>query len=157
MPVARASAQTVTDTTGTLAGTVIDQTSASLPLVRVEISSPALMVPLPTLTNGEGHYRFIALPPGEYTIVFSRQGFVTSSRSGVVVSLAGAATADAVMVAGLQEDVTVLGAPPLLDRKSPSVVVRFDLEQLANLPGLVYGGRPRGDAGSAVGAGRRRR
>ena len=134
-PLGDASAQSATDTTGAIVGTVIDQTSVPLPLVHVEISSPALMVPLSTLTTAAGHYRFLALPPAEYSIVFSRHGFVTTNRRGVVVSLAAATTADAEMVAGLVEDVTVLGAPPLLDRQSASVAVRFDSAQLANLPG----------------------
>jgi len=50
--------------------------------------------------------------------VFSRQGFVTRRHSAVVVALGATTTADAVMVAGLAQDVTVLGAPPLLDRNS---------------------------------------
>ena len=67
--------------------------------------------------------------------MFSRQGFVTRRHSAVVVALGATTTADAVMVAGLAQDVTVLGAPPLLDRNSASVKIRFDGSQLANLPG----------------------
>ena len=91
--------------------------------------------PLATSTNAGGTYRFLALPPAEYTLVFSRQGFVTRRHSAVVVALGATTTADAVMVAGLAQDVTVLGAPPLLDRNSASVKIRFDGSQLANLPG----------------------
>ena len=39
------------------------------------------------------------------------------------------------MIAGLSENVNVLGAAPVLDRKSPSVTISFDAAQLANLPG----------------------
>ncbi len=134
-PAADAAGQTVNDLTGAIVGRVTDQTMAALPDVRVEISGPGLIAPLTTSTNGEGAYWFLALPPAEYVLVFSRQGFVTQSYSSVRVALRATTTVDTVMVAGLATDVIVLGAPPLLDRKSPSVTVSFDAAQLGNLPG----------------------
>ena len=51
-------------------GIVTDQSNSALPGVTVTITSPALQVPqLTTVTDGQGHYRFIDLPRGTYQLV----------------------------------------------------------------------------------------
>ena len=135
-PVAAAAGQTVNDLTGTLVGSVTDQSGAVLPGVTVMISSPGLMGTLEMRTDAEGDYRFPALPPADYTIVFSRQGFATLTRTRVRVALGATATIDETMsVAPVEQSITIDGDSSVLDRRSASVAVRFDAAQLANLPG----------------------
>ena len=56
-------------------GIVSDDTGGALPGVTVTITSPALQVPqLVQTTDGAGHYRFIDLPRGTYTLRFEIQG-----------------------------------------------------------------------------------
>ncbi|MGE3889403.1 MAG: carboxypeptidase-like regulatory domain-containing protein, partial [Vicinamibacterales bacterium] len=53
---------------GRINGTVTDNTGAVLPGVTVTASGPALIQPQVQVTGADGTYRFIALPPGLYTI-----------------------------------------------------------------------------------------
>ena len=89
--------QTVGTATGAVDGTATDNTGAVLPGVTITISSPALMGTRTALTGPEGLYRFPALPPGEYTLVFAMEGFRTVRREGVRVGVGFTATVDVVL------------------------------------------------------------
>ena len=64
-------------TTGTLVGTVSDNTGAVLPGVNVVLRGEAIMGTQDTTTNQEGFYRFPALPPGSYSLTFTLANFST--------------------------------------------------------------------------------
>ena len=51
-------------TTGTIDGTVTDQSGAPLPGVTVEITSPNLQGTRTAVTAADGRYRFPSVPPG---------------------------------------------------------------------------------------------
>jgi len=55
-------------TTGTVEGTVTDQSNAPLPGVTVELTSPSLQGSRTAVTSADGRYRFPSVPPGAYTI-----------------------------------------------------------------------------------------
>lgn len=131
-----AAAQTVGTATGAVDGTATDHTAAALPGVTITISSAALMGTRTTTTNPEGFYRFPALPPGEYTLVFALEGFRTVRREGVRVGVAFTASVDVVLdLATLHQDVIVQRQSPVVDKHSTAIVSRSDVVQLANLPG----------------------
>lgn len=133
--VSHLSAQTVSATTGAINGRVSDYTGAVLPGVTVTISSPSMMGSRTTVTSEEGQYRFPAIPPGIYQIVYDLAGFSQVRRDEIRVTLAFTATINVEMgVATLQESVTVTGASPVVDTQSTSISTNFDAKQLANLP-----------------------
>jgi hypothetical protein len=128
-------AQTVGAMTGTINGTVTDSTGAVLPGVTIVISSAALMGTRSTVTNAEGLYRFPALAPGQYTVVFTLDGFEAVRREGVYVALGFTATVNVEMqIATLQEKIVVQRSSPALDKHSTAIASTFDARQLANLP-----------------------
>lgn len=130
-----ASAQTVSATTGTITGRVVDHTKAVLPGVAVTIASPAMMGTRADVTNQEGLYRFVGVPPGEYRVTFELAGFTTVAREGIRVGLGFTATVNVELgVATLQESVTVTGESPVVDTQATQVTTSFDAETLANLP-----------------------
>ena len=93
---------------GRLNGTVTDNTGAVLPGVTVTVSSPALIQPQVQVTGAEGEFRFLALPPGVYTVDFELAGFQTIKREGIRVVINQTLTVDQqLQVATLQETVTV--------------------------------------------------
>ena len=49
---------------GSLRGTVKDEQGAAMPGVTVTATSPALLTPSVAVTDDEGSYRVINLPPG---------------------------------------------------------------------------------------------
>jgi len=68
-------------------GIVSDDTGGALPGVTVTITSPALQVPqLVQTTDGAGHYKFIDLPRGTYTLRFEIQGFDPLVRQNLEVN-----------------------------------------------------------------------
>src|SRR3954454_5752892 len=79
---------------GRINGTVTDNTGAVLPGVTVTASSPALIQPQVQVTGAEGDFRFLALPPGVYTIDFELSGFQNIKREGVRVVINQTLTVD---------------------------------------------------------------
>jgi len=76
---------------GRINGTVTDNTGAVLPGVTVTATSPALIQPQVQVTGGDGGFRFLALPPGVYSIDFELTGFNAVKRQDVPEGLGGAA------------------------------------------------------------------
>ena len=61
-------------TTTALRGKVENE-NAGLPGVLVTLKSPALQGDRTTSTSASGDYSFAGVPPGDYTVAFSLQGF----------------------------------------------------------------------------------
>lgn len=134
-PTSAPAGQTTGTATGTIVGIVTDATGALLPAVELTISSDALMGVRQTSTAANGGYRVAALPPGQYRLTFSLNGFASRVHD-VRVALDFTATVDVVMeVATQREEVTVTGRNRVLDRQSAALTETFDSSELANLPG----------------------
>ena len=128
-------AQTTSATTGTAIGAITDSSGATLPGVTVNLSGPSMMGVQTVATGEDGRYRFVAVPPGEYKLVFELQGFSTVTREGIKIGANFTATINIQMgVATLEENVTVTGDSPVVDTASTSITTTFDKETLANLP-----------------------
>jgi Carboxypeptidase regulatory-like domain/TonB dependent receptor-like, beta-barrel len=128
-------AQAVTAGTGALNGRVVDDSQAVIPGVTVTISSPSLMGTRTAVTDPEGQYRFTAVPPGDYTIVFELAGFRTIRNEGIRIGVGFTATVNAEMkVATLEESVTVTGQSPVVDTSATQIGNTFDAKQLSALP-----------------------
>lgn len=120
--------------TGSLVGRISDMTGAPLHAVVVALSSEALMGPQTASTTADGHYRFSALPPGEYRLAISLAGFA-SRESEVRVMVGVTVTVDLVMeIASQRETVTVPARQRVLDRHGAPLAETFDAFQLENLP-----------------------
>jgi hypothetical protein len=120
---------------GRINGTVTDNTGAVLPGVTVTATSPALIQPQVQVTSGDGGYRFLALPPGVYTIDFELTGFQNVKRQDVRVIINQTLTVDQQMnVATLQETVTVTGDSPIVDTSTTSMGTNFTKELLTEIP-----------------------
>ncbi len=122
--------------TGTLNGTVYDQDRQPLPGVTVSIKSPALILPsMETVTNERGHWRFPALPPGDYTVTFKLQGFKTLIREGIKVNVGVTTTLDVTLEqSALEESIVVTGQAPTVDIQRTSMTASLTREILQNLP-----------------------
>ena len=118
-----------------LNGTVTDAQGGVLPGVTVTVRSSALIGAQSTVTEGDGRYRFPALPGGAYDITFELTGFQTVKREGVVLRLGQTLTVDSQLpVATLQETVTVTSESPVVDVTTTAVGTTFDAEKLTSIP-----------------------
>jgi hypothetical protein len=129
------SAAAFAQTTGSINGTVVDNTGAVLPGVTVTASSPALMGVQTAVTNESGNYRFPALPIGTYSLAFELPGFSNVNREGIVVPIGFTATVNVqLQLASLQETVTVSGASPVVDVTSTTSTFNVSQDMLQSLP-----------------------
>ena len=114
-------AQTVT---GSLFGTLTDQSGARLPGVSVTVASPQLIAGQEVrISSADGQYRFPALPPGTYTVAFELQGFQPVKHESIVLLAGQSLAVDARLeVAKVADLVTVLANAPLIDTRSAAVM-----------------------------------
>jgi hypothetical protein len=122
--------------TGAIAGVVRDSSASVLPGVAVEAASPALIEKVRTVvTDGQGLYKIVALPPGVYTVTFSLAGFNSVKREGIELTTNFTANVSAELPVGnLQEAVTVSAASPLVDVQNVRQERTLTAEVVATVP-----------------------
>ena len=129
-----ASAQSVSS--GTINGTIRDESGGVLPGVTATLTSPALQVrEIVQVTDAEGAYRFVDLPAGTYNLKFELTGFSTLIREDLRLTIGFTARIDENMKVGaMSESVTVSGQSPIVDITSTSAAVAFTKEILEAVP-----------------------
>jgi len=122
-----------------IAGNVTDETGGALPGVTATASCDCLIEQTRVaVTDGAGNYRIIRLPPGQYTMTFSLQGFNTVIQENIVLTGSFAAPANAVLPIGeLSESVTVSSQAPLVDIVSTRQQSTLTAERVNVLPGAA--------------------
>jgi hypothetical protein len=122
-------------TTGSINGKISDTSGAVLPGVTVTVTSPSMMGVQTSVSDGSGLYRFPALPPGTYTVMFELPGFNTLKRENIQIAMGFTAAVNVELaVASLQETVTVTGDSPVIDTSNTRVQQNFKLEALQEIP-----------------------
>jgi hypothetical protein len=121
---------------GTIAGNAKDASGAVLPGVTVEASSPALIEKTRTaVTDGNGQYRIVNLPPGTYSVAFTLPGFSTVKRDGVEVSINFTSNIDAELKVGsVEETITVTGESPIVDIQSATLTRTASAQAFKEIP-----------------------
>ncbi len=122
-----------TDRSG-IEGKVVDQSGGVLPGVTVSITTPALPGGRSTVTDGQGMYRFAALPSGTYQVSFELEGFAMKKRE-VRLDTGFVATLDETMSVGqVEEALTVTAVSPVVDVRTTAVSTNLGKEALEQLP-----------------------
>jgi len=122
-------------TTATLAGVVTDDSGAAVPGATVTVRATATDAARTIVTDGEGRYRFPGLDPGTYEVTVELQGFQTTRRSGLTLSVGQNAAVDLELSVGRMEDVvTVVGEAPIIDTTRSSIAAVVDAQQIRELP-----------------------
>jgi len=120
-------------TTGTIEGAITDQSGAALPGVTVELAGTKLQGAKSVVTSADGHYRFLSLTPGDYTVTATLAGFGKVQKKATV-------GLDATVQANLQlnlsttAEVTVTGEAPLIDSTSTTAGSNFAGKVIDKLP-----------------------
>jgi outer membrane receptor protein involved in Fe transport len=121
--------------TGNVVGNVKDDSGAVMPGVTVTITGEKIVGPQTTVTNDEGFYRFISLPPGTYELSFALSGFATLKNTGVKVGVGATEEIGAIMKVSQQtEEVTVIGDAPVVDSQGNQVSTNYDRDWVKNAP-----------------------
>jgi outer membrane receptor protein involved in Fe transport len=122
-------------TTGTIAGVIVDDQGAAVPGATVTAHSVATGFTRTTTTSTSGLYTLPALPVGAYDVVADLPGFTTVELHGIVVRISETHDLNMTLrVAQLAETVTVTAEAPLVSTTSSSVGQVVDLERIESLP-----------------------
>ena len=121
--------------TGTIRGTVTDETGAVLPGVEVSISNTATGQTRDTLTNDVGLYRAANLTPGPYEVHAEMAGFRAFTGTGISLSVGAEVTvAITLQVGAVTEEITVTGAGQLVNTTSATMQALVDEVAVRELP-----------------------
>jgi hypothetical protein len=121
---------------GTIEGTVKDESNAVLPGVTVTVSSPQLQVgQMVQVSDATGNYRFVDLTAGTYVLKAELPGFSTSVREGLRLTVGFNARVDLTLKLGaVEQSITVSGQSPVVDVSSTTASVAFTKEVLDAIP-----------------------
>lgn len=72
-------------TSGQIAGTVVDQTGAVVANATITATNPATGFKQTTTSNGDGEYRLVQLPPGEYNVTAEAGSFQPTTFEKITV------------------------------------------------------------------------
>ncbi|HZP22217.1 MAG TPA: carboxypeptidase regulatory-like domain-containing protein [Terriglobales bacterium] len=119
---------------GDLTGTVTDPSGAVVPSATVNVKSSSNGSTRTTTTNANGSYRFSLLPPGNYTVSVTAQGF-NKADTTTAVAVGQATIADVKMsVGGASQTVEVTSAAPLVQADNADLSTNFNQAMIANQP-----------------------
>jgi hypothetical protein len=122
--------------TGTLIGTVRDDQGAVLTGVDVRIESAALIGgPARQTSDDRGRFRFVALPPGPYTLDVDRPGFTRVHEEAILIG-AGATIERTLTlkIAGLADSIVVEGTGSRIEVRDVGFRTRFGPEDIKGIP-----------------------
>ncbi|MEO8573932.1 MAG: TonB-dependent receptor, partial [Pyrinomonadaceae bacterium] len=123
-------------TTGNIEGRVVDQNGAVVPRVSVSATNQDTGLNKTAVTNGDGNYTFVLLPPGNYKVeTAAMQGFAASTYENVKVTVGAKNTLEITVSAGgtsVVVDVNAEGQGVETTRTSISSTV--DETRVLNLP-----------------------
>jgi Carboxypeptidase regulatory-like domain/TonB dependent receptor len=108
--------------TGTITGSVLDSSGATVPSADVEVKNEDMGLTRNARTDDTGGFRFTLLPVGRYSVSGSAKGFRKKVISGLVLQVDQTAEIKVSLEPGLvSETVTVQGTAPLLESETSSV------------------------------------
>ena len=118
-----------------LQGTVTDPSGSAISGATVEISSSESKLERTMVTGPQGEYRFVALPPGTYTLKVTAKGFARYQQTDLQLLVNTPATANAQLKVGsATESVTVTSEAPILNLVDASLGNSFDQTQVTQIP-----------------------
>ena len=123
-------------TTGSIAGTVIDQNGASVPNATVVVRGQGGQE-FTANTSENGLYNIPAVPSGNYTITVSANGFKTSITTNVKVIVGLPANADTILEVGeVGETIEITSSNEVLQAQTATVASAISERQIVETPNI---------------------
>ncbi len=108
-------------TTGTVQGDVTDEKGGSVPDASVEIKNLDTNLTRTDSTNADGHFAFLSLPPGRYTLTVTKKGFATVEQQNINLTVGQAINLTiALKVSSVSERIVVTDVPVIETTKTES-------------------------------------
>ncbi len=125
----------VSRTTGTVQGSVVDQTGNAVVGASIQLTNPATKQTRAAATDSMGTFLFAGVAVGTYQLRAESPGFAAYQNHAVEVSL-GSVTSVAIRLvpATVEQQVTVSGEPPPIDVTQTTVATTVGPERIAESP-----------------------
>lgn len=124
--------------TGAIKGQITDQQGSVVPGAPLTLTSPDLQGQRTVVSDSDGNYVFIGLPPGVYKITVNKDGFQPFQQEGLQLRVALTLTADLrLTVAGVSQSVNVTTTgedTPIIDTSSPEQKFNVSGDFITRLP-----------------------
>ena len=122
-------------TAGTLGGTIRDLSGAFVPGAMITVRSAATNQIRRTSSSGDGSYRLLALPVGDYELRVEVPGFDPYVNPNLTIALGRTVLLDVTLKpAGVAENVSVIDQPPPIDPTATATTTTIDPERIEELP-----------------------
>ena len=116
-------------TSGTILGTLTDQSGALIPNTPVKLTNTATGDTRQTVSNNSGFYQYVNIPPGTYRISVSAPGFKSVVREPIELQVEGSVQINISLSAGdVGQVVNVTASTPLLQADTTSLGAVIDQE-----------------------------
>jgi len=120
--------------TGGVAGTVTLEDGTPLPGVAVSAVADVMPKARSTVTDLNGDYRFVAMPPGDYELTFTMSGFATEQRDFPVALQQRAIINVTMRDATFEGEIMVTAETPTIDTTSAELKAAIPAEAIEALP-----------------------
>ncbi|MEN8154173.1 MAG: carboxypeptidase regulatory-like domain-containing protein [Acidobacteriota bacterium] len=120
---------------GEVVGTVVLADGSAIPGVLIEVDGKNLVGKKTAVSNENGAFRILGLPPGNYDFVFTLEGFKTFKRNDVKVVLGKTVKLDILMETGtIKEEIVITGKAPVIDVRNSAAAVNISKDVFLKLP-----------------------
>src|SRR5256886_11037475 len=120
--------------TATLNGVVRDSSGAVIPQATVTLHNTDTGTDRDSLTNDSGLYVFVSVPPGEYVLKVTKDGFTTATQAAHVVVNQASTQDFTLRVGSTQQSVTVEAFAVNLETANSTLGTAIESKQVLDLP-----------------------
>ncbi|MEO8505217.1 MAG: carboxypeptidase regulatory-like domain-containing protein [Acidobacteriota bacterium] len=117
---------------GNLYGSAVDTKGAALPGVTLTLETG--QAPQIQISDAQGKFRFLGLPPGAYKLVSTLEGFSSVEYPNIAITVGRNTTVEVTLQAAVEETITVSTESPLLDERKVSTGAFISKQELEKIP-----------------------
>jgi hypothetical protein len=122
-------------TSGSIQGTVVDEKGGAVADASVEARNLDTGLSRAVMTDSDGRFAFLSLPPGRYTITISKTGFATISQTGATLTVGQSMVLPVIMrVSATQEKIEVSATADIVDTVSTASSSTLDEVAVSETP-----------------------
>jgi hypothetical protein len=120
---------------GSIRGFIRDEQGAVLPGVSLTATTPQSSTQFTAVSDSQGFYRLVNLPPGTYDVIAALQGFSRFERKGLEVRAEMNIQVDITLTIGaIEETILVTGETPMLEVQKTTQAINISGEFQRSLP-----------------------
>jgi len=121
--------------TGSIVGQIVDPSNAPVSGVAITVEGAAIQGQRTAVSEDNGSYRLLNLPPGEYRVTYQKAKFKKIVYEGAKVEVNKTLTMNVTMqIADVEQTVVVTGSSPIVDVKNATVGTNFGATWLRDIP-----------------------